>query len=109
MDFQQWLKDGAVNFSQAIEFFTALRRLGKKAWLIEYEGQGHGVFGKAAIDYSIRQRQFFDHYLMDKPSPVWMTRSVPAARKGIDTGLEYDMETKTPGPGLTNDGKPIIK
>ncbi len=32
--------DGAVPFEQAVEFFTALRRLGKKAWLLQYNSEG---------------------------------------------------------------------
>jgi hypothetical protein len=27
-------------------------------------------------------KQFFDHYLMDKPAAKWMTDGVPQVRKG---------------------------
>jgi dipeptidyl aminopeptidase/acylaminoacyl peptidase len=94
--------DDAVNFSQATEFFTALRRLGKRAWLMEYENQGHGVLGKAMIDYSERQKQFFDHYLMDKPAPLWMLEGRPAKLKGVDDKLGLDTLDRTPGPGLVS-------
>lgn len=92
--------DGVYSFSQALEFFVALRRLGKKVWLLEYTDANHGVSGGAAIDFGIRLRQFFDHYLMGKPAPVWMTRGVPAKMKGIESGYEFDDSIKTPGMGL---------
>jgi hypothetical protein len=33
-------------------------------------------------------QQFFDHYLMDAPPPVWMVEGVPALKKGETLGLE---------------------
>jgi hypothetical protein len=33
-------------------------------------------------------QQFFDHYLMDAPAPVWMEEGVPGALKGKTLGLE---------------------
>jgi predicted peptidase len=95
--------DGAVAFSQAMEFYLSMRRLGKRAWLLEYEEGNHAVQGKSAEDYTIRMTQFFGHYLKDEPAPKWMTRGVPAKMGGIDGGLELDKEIKTPGPGLTID------
>lgn len=92
--------DDDVPFEQGVEFFTALRRLGKRAWMLQYDGQRHTVFDKAAEDLEIRMKQFFDHYLKGQPAPKWMTRGIPAARKGFDNGLELDTEIKTPGPGL---------
>ena len=35
--------DGAVPWYQGIELFTALRRLGKKVWMFNYNGQGHDL------------------------------------------------------------------
>ena len=35
-----------------------------------------------------RMQQFFDHYLMGAPKPVWMVRGVPAIEKGINQGYE---------------------
>lgn len=68
--------DGAVPFTQAVELFTALRRLQKRAWMLEYGDGNHGVSGKAALDFSIKMSQFFDHFLKNKPAPIWMTTSV---------------------------------
>src|SRR5260221_3965046 len=83
-------EDAGVAFSQGVEFFTALRRLHKKAWLLQYDGEGHGVSGRAAMDYTIRMTQFFDHYCKGAPAPKWMTKGVPARLKGIDSGLELE-------------------
>ena len=65
--------DGAVPFSQAVELFTALRRLGKTVWMLEYDDGNHVVSGKSADDFGIRLAQFFGHYLKGLPSPDWMT------------------------------------
>ncbi|WP_285008435.1 alpha/beta hydrolase family protein [Pedobacter faecalis] len=93
--------DGVCPFTQAIELFTALRRLGKKAWLLEYNDGNHGVEGNSAKDFAIRMHQFFDHYLKGKPCPRWMLQGIPANLKRIDLGLELDSSGKTPGLGLT--------
>jgi dipeptidyl aminopeptidase/acylaminoacyl peptidase len=66
--------DGAVNVRQAIEFFTALRRQGKKVWFLEYLKGDHGVSGEDELDYCLRQQEFFDHYLKGKPLPEWMVK-----------------------------------
>jgi dipeptidyl aminopeptidase/acylaminoacyl peptidase len=65
--------DNAVPFAQAIEFFTALRRLQKPVWLLQYKDEGHQLSLDAdKLDFSIRQQQFFDYYLKGKPMPEWM-------------------------------------
>lgn len=81
--------DGAVPWEEGIQFFVALRRLGKPVWLINYNGQGHGVSGRyPQLDWTIRMQQFFDHYLQGSPPPVWMVEGVPAMAKGRTLGLE---------------------
>jgi dipeptidyl aminopeptidase/acylaminoacyl peptidase len=81
--------DGAVPWYQGIEYFSALRRLGKKAWLIEYNGEGHGLTERRdQKDWSLRMSQFFDYYLKGEPPARWITDGVPATLKGIDWGLE---------------------
>lgn len=95
--------DSNVDFRQSIEYFTMLRRLGKKVWLLQYDGGNHilGYGSEDAKDFHTRLLQFFDHYLKGKPAPVWMTRGIPASGKGMDNGLQFDTDIKTPGPGLT--------
>lgn len=81
--------DGAVPWYQGIEFFVALRRLQKPVWMLNYNGEGHGLSKYPnRRDFAIRMQQFFDHYLMDAPAPVWMTKGVPATMKGETLGLE---------------------
>lgn len=84
-------EDGAVPFAQGVEWFTALQSLGKKAWMLQYDGENHVLHNPTAkLDYSLRLQQFFDHYLKGKPMPVWMSRGVAAKLKGLKTGLEYE-------------------
>ncbi|MFQ6045678.1 MAG: prolyl oligopeptidase family serine peptidase [Gemmatimonadales bacterium] len=82
-------EDTAVPWYQGIEFFVALRRLGKPAWLLNYNGEPHGLRKyQNRKDWAIRMQQFFDHYLMDAPPPVWLVEGVPAVEKGRTLGLE---------------------
>jgi dipeptidyl aminopeptidase/acylaminoacyl peptidase len=70
--------DDAVPWYQGIEFFLALRRLGKEVYLFNYNGQPHGLRSRPdQKDYTIRLQQYFDHYLKGAPAPDWMTRGVP--------------------------------
>ena len=83
--------DGAVPWYQGIEFFTALRRLGKPAWMLTYNGEAHNlVQRKNRKDLSVRMLQFFDHFLMGQAAPVWMTKGIPAIEKGKTRGYELD-------------------
>jgi dipeptidyl aminopeptidase/acylaminoacyl peptidase len=70
--------DTAVPWYQGIEFFLALRRLGKEAYFFNYNGQPHGLQNRAdQKDYTIRMQQYFDHFLKGAPAPAWMERGVP--------------------------------
>ncbi|MEV4886038.1 S9 family peptidase [Chitinophaga ginsengisegetis] len=69
--------DAVCPLSQALEFFTALRRLGKKVWLLEYTDGSHTVTGESAVDFDIRMAQFFDHFLKGEPAPHWMMQGTP--------------------------------
>jgi len=82
-------EDGAVPWYQGIEFYMALRRLQKPIWLLNYNGEPHGLRQRQnQEDWTIRMQQFFDHYLMGAPMPVWMAEGVPAVMKGKEMGLE---------------------
>ena len=83
--------DNAVLFSQAIELYMSMRRLGKEVWLLQYDGEGHEINeNRNKLDYTIRMQQFFDHYLKDAPMPVWMSKGIPASLKGVVSGLRYE-------------------
>jgi dipeptidyl aminopeptidase/acylaminoacyl peptidase len=82
-------EDGAVPWYQGIEFFVALRRLQKPAWLLNYNGEPHGLRKyQNRKDWAVRMQQFFDHFLRDAPAPVWLAEGVPAVEKGRTLGLE---------------------
>lgn len=71
-------KDGAVDFNQGIEYFNTLRRLQKPVIMLQYKGENHGLVKNAnRKDYSVRMKEFFDHYLMDKSAPDWLANGVP--------------------------------
>jgi dienelactone hydrolase len=81
--------DGAVPWYQGIEMFTAMRRLGKKIWMFNYNGQGHGLTQRQDMrDYQIRMQQFFDWILKGEKPSKWITEGVPAVKKGKEWGLE---------------------
>jgi hypothetical protein len=81
--------DGAVPWTQGIELFTALRRLGKPTWMLVYNNEAHNlVQSKNRKDLSVRMMQFFDHYLKGAPMPVWMAKGIPATMKNKTLGTD---------------------
>ncbi|MBU1013946.1 MAG: prolyl oligopeptidase family serine peptidase [Bacteroidetes bacterium] len=81
--------DGAVPWYQGIEYFTALRRMGKQVWLLNYNEADHWpLLVRDKYDFQIRMAQFFDHFLKGKPMPKWMKEGVPAINKGFEMGYE---------------------
>lgn len=80
--------DGAVPWYQGIEYFMALRRLGKPVWMLQYNGEAHNIRArKNRKDITKRLQQFFDHYLKDEPMPRWMEEGIDPLRKGQDLGF----------------------
>lgn len=87
--------DGAVPWYQGIEMFTALRRLGKKVWMFNYNGQGHGLTQRQDMkDYQVRMQQFFDYMLKGAKPAKWITEGVPAVKKGKEWGLDASPQEK---------------
>ena len=75
--------DDAVPWYQGIEYFVALRRLGKPVWLVNYNDEPHNLVRRAnRIDWTIRMKEFFDYYLKDAPQPEWLKNGIPATKKG---------------------------
>jgi len=71
-------RDDAVPFTQGIEFFLALRRLGKEVYFFNYNGEPHGIRKRVnQRDYAIRQFEFFNHFLKGAKKPAWMERGIP--------------------------------
>jgi hypothetical protein len=75
--------DGAVPFLQGIEFFTALRRLDKEAYLFEFDGEKHNLVNRENQKYwTVHLDEFFDHFLLGTPAPAWMTQGVDFLHRG---------------------------
>ena len=76
-------EDDAVPWYQGIEFFSALRRLGKEAYLFNYNGEKHGLREREnQKHWTIHMDEFFDHYLLGAPRPAWMEKGVPFIERG---------------------------
>jgi dienelactone hydrolase len=70
--------DDAVPWYQGIEYFLALRRLGKEVYLFNYNGELHGLRKRInQKDYTVRLQEFFDHHLKGTPQPAWMAKGAP--------------------------------
>jgi dipeptidyl aminopeptidase/acylaminoacyl peptidase len=70
-------KDGAVDFTQGIEYYNGLRRLNKPVVMITYKGENHGIAKMPnRKDYAVRMMEYFDYWLKDKPAPTWWSKGV---------------------------------
>jgi dipeptidyl aminopeptidase/acylaminoacyl peptidase len=88
--------DDAVPWYQGIELFLALRRLDKEVYLLNYNGEFHGLRRRHnQKDWTVRMQQFFDHHLKRAAKPEWMEQGVPYIerdkekerfRKSLETG-----------------------
>ncbi len=71
-------EDDAVPWYQGIEYFLALRRLGKEVYMFSYNGEKHGLRKRInQKDYTRRFQEFFDHFLKGAPAPEWMEKGIP--------------------------------
>ncbi|HTB13045.1 MAG TPA: prolyl oligopeptidase family serine peptidase [Bryobacteraceae bacterium] len=71
-------KDGAVDWTQGIEYFNTLRRMGKPVVMLQYKGENHGLRKPENMkDYTVRMKEFFDYRLSDKEPPKWLIEGVP--------------------------------
>lgn len=70
--------DDAVPWYQGIEFFLALRRLNKEAYMFTYNGEPHHLRRRPnQKDYAVRMAQFFNYELKGGPKPEWMEKGIP--------------------------------
>ncbi len=86
-------EDGNVPWSQGVELYTALKRLNKSVWMLQYDNEVH-VFdenSRPSIDFTIRVMQFFDHYLKNAPPARWMTQRRLADQKTFNEYLDLDI------------------
>ena len=92
--------DDAVPWYQGIEFISAMRRLGKPAWMFTYNGELHGLRQRNnQKHWTVHMDEFFDHYLLGKPRPEWMEKGVPYLERGTRDVLPMFKKPVDPAPG----------
>ena len=75
-------EDGSVEYLQGMEFYNALRFLGKPIIFASYPDQDHHLSKlENQKDFMTRMEQFYDHYLNGAPAPDWMVNGVPYLQK----------------------------
>ncbi len=75
-------EDGSVEYLQGMEFYNALRFLGKPIIFTSYPGADHHLSKlENQKDFQTRMEQFYDHYLFGRPAPDWMVNGVPFLNK----------------------------
>ncbi|MBJ2174411.1 S9 family peptidase [Aureibaculum sp. A20] len=74
--------DGAVDWNQGLEFYSAARRLGKEVILLSYPNEPHHLAKEEnQKDFQIRMKQYFDYYLKDSEAPLWIKEGIKHADK----------------------------
>lgn len=77
--------DDAVPWQQGIELYLACRRFEKPCIMLQYENEPHHLKKYPnKLDYTIKMKQFFDHYVLGKPAEEW-----------IKVGMEYKGKPQT--------------
>jgi dipeptidyl aminopeptidase/acylaminoacyl peptidase len=80
--------DGAVPQNQGIEYITAMRRLGKVAYMFSFDGEDHNLVARDNQKYwTVDLDEWFDYWLKGAPRPAWMD-GVPYLHRG-----EQDIRT----------------
>ncbi|MGB0893868.1 MAG: prolyl oligopeptidase family serine peptidase [Parashewanella sp.] len=68
-------RDDAVPWEQGIEMYLAMRRAGKDVVMLQYQDEPHHLKKYPnKLDYTIKMKQYFDHYLKGKPAPEWLSK-----------------------------------
>ncbi len=71
-------EDDAVPWSQGVELYLAMRRLGKECVMLQYRGGPHHPKQYPnKLDYAMRMKEYLDHYLKGTPAPEWISGGVP--------------------------------
>lgn len=87
-------KDGAVDFNQGITYYNTLTQLKKDVVLLEYIGENHGLARPVnQKDYAVRQREWFDHFLMNAAAPDWITKGIPRIKLEDELKARRDAAT----------------
>ncbi len=98
--------DGAVPWYQGIEFYVAMRRLQKEAYMVVYNGDEHNPTKRAnQKDIDKKMIEFFAVKLQGADAPSWMVRGIPFLEKGRDQMKTFDTTTGGAAPGRPSGGK----
>jgi dipeptidyl aminopeptidase/acylaminoacyl peptidase len=84
-------QDGAVDHAgRGLQHAAAARKAGGDARVL---GENHGLAKSPnQQDYTVRMKEFFDHYLMGKPAPEWWTKGVP--RLDMEAHIKQRMDAQ---------------
>ena len=75
-------EDGSVDWIQSLEYYNGARYLGKEVIFLSYPGEPHHLAKEEnQKDFQMRMKQYFDHYLKEKPMPDWMANGIPYVKK----------------------------
>lgn len=71
-------EDEAVPWYQGIELYMAMRRLDKPCVFLQYRGEPHHLKQYAnKVDYTLRFKEYVDHYCKGTRMPAWVRRGEP--------------------------------
>jgi dipeptidyl aminopeptidase/acylaminoacyl peptidase len=71
-------EDEAVPWTQGIELYMAMRRLDKPCVFLQYDGEPHHLKKYPnKLDYTLKMKEFIDHFCKGTPAPVWWAEGVP--------------------------------
>ena len=95
--------DGAVPWYQGIEFYVAMRRLQKEAYMVVYNGDEHNPTKRAnQKDIDRKMQEFFATKLLGAAPAPWMVKGIPFLEKGRD-----QIRMSAPAPrGMTIPNQP---
>jgi len=66
-------EDDAVPWEQSIEIYLAMRRLDKNCIFLQYRKEPHWPERYPnKVDYALKMKEFFDHYVLGTPMPEWI-------------------------------------
>jgi dipeptidyl aminopeptidase/acylaminoacyl peptidase len=75
--------DPSVEYLQGMEFYNALRFLGKPIIFLSYPDEGHNLRRyENQLDFTTRKWEFLNHHLKGEPAPDWMTKGVRFLDRG---------------------------
>jgi dipeptidyl aminopeptidase/acylaminoacyl peptidase len=71
-------EDEKVPWYQGIELYLAMRRLEKDSIFLQYRKEPHHLKKYAnKLDYTIKMKEYLDHYCKGTPAPDWIKEGVP--------------------------------